>query len=1125
MNSSQLIFQKLEAFTRKYYTNELLRGALLFVGIGLLYFIATVSLEYFLWLKVQGRTTLFWAFILVETGLFIRFILFPVFKLIKLQKGIDHKQASQIIGQHFSEIDDKLLNFLQLVETSSTQENTELLLASIDQKALRLQPIPFSNAVRFSANKKYLPLALVPLLFCLYFYVSGQNNLLAEGLHRVVNYREQFTPPAPFRFEVLNPNLQTEQHQDYTLRVRAVGKVIPENATLVMGDETYFMEEETPGVYRYTFVKPAQNTSFFIRANTVYSPEYELKIIQVPAITTLEMQLRYPAYLGKSPERISGTGNGLFPEGTQITWVMQTKSTTRVDWISDMQKAQFAAQGNQFIYSKTLDQRTNYSISTSNKQIQRHETVQYQLDVIKDQFPTISVTKTPDSIQTNKPYLVGQVGDDYGLTKLQLVYYPKDSPQQAKSVSLPVQKTTIDRFLYAFPGNLPVVEGNTYEYYFEVFDNDAPHGFKSSRSNVFSSRLSTQSERENQLLQQQNSAISSLEKSLKNQDKQLQAIDKIQKAGKEKDKLEFKDQQKVNDFIQRQKQQDDVMKAFAEKMKENLDQFKADKKDPAKEELEKRLENAQKDLEKNQKLLDELKALNEKIKNEELLEKLDQFKQKSKNQTKNLEQLVELTKKYYVEKKAEQLIDQLEKLAQKQEQLAENDKENQADKQNQIKEEFDQFQKEMDELQKENSELKAPVDLPKDPEKEKSIEEDMQKASSELQKNQKSKAKPSQKSAAKKMKEMAQKMGQSMEGGEKEQLEEDVKMLRQVLDNLLAFSFAQENLIIQFKGIQRGAPSFTKQLKIQQDLKLQFKHVDDSLFALSLRNPKIAENITTEIGNVQYNIDKSLSSLADAQIAKGVSHQQYTISSANKLADFLSDTLNSMQMSLSGMGQGKPKPGKGQGQGMQLPDIIKKQEALGEKMKGGTKKGPKPGESNNPGKGEKPGEGQQGKTGKDGKSGKDGQAGSSPGSSGENGQDGEGDARAIMEIYKEQQQLRESLQRELAKKGMGGSGQNALDQMKQIERQLINKGFSNDLLQKALNLKYELLKLDKALQQQGEEQKRQAETNKSNYSNTANPLPAALQQYIQSVEILNRQSLPLRPNYSQKVQDYFQAHD
>ena len=1122
MHSSQLIFQKLEAFTRKYYTNELLRGGILFVGIGLLYFIATVSLEYFLWLKVQGRTTLFWAFILVETGLFVRFILFPVFKLIKLQKGIDHKQASQIIGQHFSEIDDKLLNFLQLVETTSTQENSELLLASIDQKAQSLQPVPFSNAIRFSANKKYVPLALVPLLFCLYFYVSGQDNLLAEGLHRVVNYREQFIPPAPFRFEILNANLQTEQHQDFTLRVRTVGKIIPENAVVFIGSENYFMEQEAPGIFRYTFVKPDQNVAFHLEANAIYSPEMVVNVFQVPAITNLEMQLQYPAYLGKKSERIQGTGNGLFPEGTKITWFIQTQATSWIDWISGPQSARFTAQNSGFTFSKTLIQPLQYSISTSNTKIKHYETVQYQLGVIKDQFPSISVSAAPDSIKTAKPYLIGQVGDDYGLSKLQLVYYPKDSPQQAKSVALPVQKTTLDRFVYAFPGNLPLVEGNTYDYYFEVFDNDAPHGFKSSKSTVFSSRLSTQAERENQLLQQQNSAISSLEKSLKNQDKQLDAIDKIQKAGKEKDKLEFKDQQKVNDFIQRQKQQDDVMKAFAEKMKENLDQFKSDKKDPQKEELEKRLESAQKDLEKNQKLLDELKALNDKIKNEELLEKLDQFKQKSKNQTKNLEQLVELTKKYYVEKKAEQLLDQLEKLAQKQEQLAENDKENQTEKQNQIQQEFDQFQQEMKELQQENSELKAPMDLPKDPEKEKSIEEDMQKAASELQKNQKSKAKPSQKSAAQKMKEMAQKMGQSMEAGDKEQMEEDVKMLRQVLDNLLAFSFSQENLILQFKGLSRGAPSFTKQLKTQQDLKLQFKHVDDSLFALSLRNPKIAENITQEIGNVHYNLDKALASLAEAQLPKGVSHQQYTIAAANRLADFLSETLNAMQMSLSGMGQGKPKPGKGQGQGMQLPDIIKKQEALGDKMKGGMKKGQKPGESQSPGQGQKPGQGQEGKSGK---SGKEGQLGSTPGSSGENGQDGEGDARAIMEIYKEQQQLRESLQRELAKKGMGGSGQSALDQMKQIERQLINKGFSNDLLQKALNLKYELLKLDKALQLQGEEQKRQAETNTSNFFNTTNPLPAALQQYIQSVEILNRQSLPLRPNFTQKVQDYFQNHD
>jgi hypothetical protein len=36
-----------------------------------------------------------------------------------------------------------------------------------------------------------------------------------------------------------------------------------------------------------------------------------------------------------------------------------------------------------------------------------------------------------------------------------------------------------------FPGKLAVEQGVSYEYYFEVFDNDARNGFKSSKTPVF----------------------------------------------------------------------------------------------------------------------------------------------------------------------------------------------------------------------------------------------------------------------------------------------------------------------------------------------------------------------------------------------------------------------------------------------------------------------------------------------------------------------------------------------------------------------------------------------------------------------------------------------------------------
>ncbi len=1098
MESSNFIYQKLELFIKKFYTNELIRGIIFFIGLGLLYFLFTLFIEYFLWLKPMGRTFLFWIFVGVEVFLFLRFILFPIFQLFKFKKGIDYKEASSIIGNHFPEVRDRLTNFLQL---SNDKNQSELLLASIEQKANSLQPIPFGNAINFNSNRKYLPLALVPILFFALFYISGNSKIISQSLNRVVHFQDQFLPPAPFQFVVLNPKLQTEQNQNFIIRIKTEGKVIPENALIFIGDESYFMESNKVGEFQFEIEKPISSISFHVEANAISSPDYQLNVISVPSIADFEMVINFPNYLNKKPEIIKGNGNAIIPEGTRVTWKINAQATQSINWKDLSTISSFSKTDNLFFLSKQILQNTEYQILTSNTKVKNYEKLSYQLSIIKDQFPSINVNHAPDSLKIDKSYVLGQISDDYGLSKLLIVYYPKNKPEAVKHGTIAIKSAFNDQFVFSFPGSLPVDQGVLYEYYFEVFDNDALHNFKSSKSSVFSNRILTMEEKEDQEFQFQNSNINSLEKSLKNQDKQISDLEKLQKTGKEKDKFEFKDQQKINDFLNKQDQQDKMMKEFVEKMKDNLDKFKTDKKDEFKGDLQKRLDNVDKDLEKNKKLLDELKELNDKIKQEDLMDKMDKFKQNAKNQSKSLEQLVELTKKYYVQKKAEQLKAKLEKLSDKQDNLSNKDKENNSKNQTEINIEFDKIQSDLKDLAKDNKELKKPLDIPIDKDQQKSIDDDLQKASDELQRENNSKAKPKQKSAAKKMKQMAQKMEQSIDQGEMEQLSEDITMMRQVLDNLLAFSFSQEDLMTKFKTFSIGSPAFNKNLKTQQDLKLQFKHIDDSLFAMSLRNPKIGENITKHIGNVQYNLDKSLESLADAQVSKGVSHQQYAVSSSNTLANLLADVLNNLQMSMSSMGAGKPKPG--QGEGMQLSDIIMKQQGLGDKVKQGLEKGKKPGE------------------GKEGDKGNEGNKSGSEGKSGVDGQDGEGDAKVIMQIYKEQKQLRDALQNELEKQGFRGNSQNALEQMKQLEKQLLNKGFKNETLQKIVNVKQELLKLSTALQQQGEENKRQSETNKKIFSIQSKPLPTALFEYLNSVEILNRQSLPLRTNFNHKAQVYF----
>jgi hypothetical protein len=97
MNNFDHIHVKLQYFIKKYYVNELIKGLILFSAFGFLYFILTLFIEYFLWLKPLARTILFWIFIVVELLLFVRFITIPSFKLMGIQKGISFEEASRII--------------------------------------------------------------------------------------------------------------------------------------------------------------------------------------------------------------------------------------------------------------------------------------------------------------------------------------------------------------------------------------------------------------------------------------------------------------------------------------------------------------------------------------------------------------------------------------------------------------------------------------------------------------------------------------------------------------------------------------------------------------------------------------------------------------------------------------------------------------------------------------------------------------------------------------------------------------------------------------------------------------------------------------------------------------------
>ncbi|MCR9183610.1 MAG: hypothetical protein NXH73_11850, partial [Flavobacteriaceae bacterium] len=364
MNTFENILSKLEQFIRKYYTNELIKGAILFFAIGLLYLIATLLIEHYLWLSQTGRTILFWVFVIVEVSLFARFIAFPLAKLFKLKKGIDFAQASRIIGNHFPQVNDKLLNLLQLKQN---KQESELLLASIEQKSLEMQPIPFVNAVSFKQNLKYLKYAAIPVFIVLLFAATGNTGIFSGSYERVVNYNVAYEPPAPFTFYVVNESLEALENKPYILNVRVAGDFIPETASIEYNNETYFLQQTATGQFQYTFSQPTEALNFRLQANNVTSKPYMLNVVKVPTLVSFEMELVYPRYTKRTNEILKSTGNATVPEGTTINWKLNTRETNKVKLNTQDSVLFFNENKPLFELSKPVYSKFDYSISTSNE--------------------------------------------------------------------------------------------------------------------------------------------------------------------------------------------------------------------------------------------------------------------------------------------------------------------------------------------------------------------------------------------------------------------------------------------------------------------------------------------------------------------------------------------------------------------------------------------------------------------------------------------------------------------------------------------------------------------------------------------------------------------------------------
>lgn len=1141
MNSSAYdsLIQKLDAFVRKYYQNLLLRGAVYFALATLFSFLLVTGLEYFGRYSPAIRATLFYSFILFAAYCLVRFIIIPLAGLCRLGRTISYEQASQLIGTHFPNVKDRLLNTLQLKHEAAGQQASELLDAAITQKIEQLKPVRFSEAINLRKNLRHARLILVPLTIYAIVYLFAPG-IITKGSERLVKYNQVFIPEAPFRFDLENKDLKTPQFSDYELKLKLSGNIIPDEVYVDAGGQSFKMQKIDKTRFSYTFRNVNKNIPFHFSAAGFSSLPYELRIVNKPTLVNYQVRLQYPAYVGKASETLQNPGDLDLPAGTQATWTFNTSQTEEVLLGFGSQSSQAEKKNDaQFSFSKKIFLSTPYYIRNKNSSYGYADSLAYMINVVPDAYPGISIDEKSDSLTGKQRYFIGDVSDDYGLTKLVFTYRFVRSETESKlkqgtqTRPIALQKDEkSQRFYYEFNLNEAAIDAaDEVEYYFEVWDNDGVRGPKSTRSKTMLFRAPSIKELRSEMNQAGKSLKNDMEETIRESRKLQKELKDLQLKMLEKRELTWEEKKKAEELLKRQKELaakiEDIRKQNEQNnLKEN--EFRAP--NPELLEKQRQIEKLFNELMNDdmKKLVKEMEKLLQQQNKDALKQEMDKMEMNNKDVEKELDRMLEQFKQLEVEKKLTEATDQLEKLAEKQKELAlkteeleknkELGKEEKLKQQEQLKneqeklnQEFREVQQQLKEAEQQNRELEEPKELADTREEEKKIESEQQQAKDNLDKKEPKKARENQQKAAEEMQQMADKMKQKQEEEEKEQHEENEEALREILENTIQLSKDQEELIEEMKKLNGYSPQYVELAKRQKVAKDNAKIIEDSLLALSKRVPEIRSFINREVTKLNDNLEKSVAGYGVRNFMEIRTRQQYAMTHANNLAVMLSQVLSQMQQQSqqqkSGKpGKGKPKPGKGQGsKPMTMSQLKKRQEELNKQLREGLNK--QQGQQPKPGEGQKPG--QQGNP-------QNGQG---------QGMSSEQLARMAAEQMAIRQQLQKMMQQMDAKQKEGLGGQRALEEMKQLmeqtEKELYNKNLTTEMLQRQQEILTRLLESEKAERRQEEDEKREAEQARERPKPTPPDFELYIQQKNKEKELLETIPADMLPYYKEKSREYF----
>lgn len=854
-------------------------------------------------------------------GLFVFFVFQPIFYWTIYKGKYTKEWFAKVIGNQIPEIDDKITNVLEL---QSVRGNTDLINASIEQKSFNIDVSKLKGLFPLKTLLKSIILFSILLSIFILIYLIVPEAIKYSS-SRILPFQNT-SVSLPYEIKIENDNFNVKKGENFRLKVSTTGSIRPSELFVQIGASKFQLNDSLE-YFVYSISNVRQDLNFKIFNYEYVSETFHISCIPVPGIKNIELRISPPSYTSFPVTEFKNSGNITVPYGSTVTWNIHAVDTDSLlfTYKDSIYSLNFK---DGYAFQQRVFTSNHYGIIPVNNLNSSIDTFYFHIKVKPDLYPELSLkNQTIDGFGNFQ--FAGVIRDDFGFKDFHLIL--KSATKQITTI-IPIQiNSSQQSFLYrgSLLDYVDSIENDNIELYLKLRDNDPFYPYKSTQSISMYGNIPNSKN----LSEIENKQLDKIQEKLTFGQEILQHLQKekknIQNRLFNENLSDWERDQLINDL---KNNTAEIQKVANEinSIREELKQIPKDNSSDAlmekKEFLDKLLSQLMDEDLKN--LLNELKELQEKLKNKNDFQNSDDIDFSMDDMEKQLDRNIEMLKRFEVEKNQEEIVEELKELAdQFQKTDSTSSKENLDALHNQMEELF----KKHEENIKKNSELESPLELDEFKNEKNSV---LQKSEQFKDDGGKEENNPSDD-----LESLAEAMQNNMEMALQQEDAESAELIREILENLILFSFEQETLIYTFQELNQPDNSLRKE---QLLLKERFTTIQDSLQSIMLRNVELAGFIGTQLKDINIHFDQIHKKFSGERYSSIIVSQQTIMQNINELVVMMQESLKNMESNMSGKGGNCDKPGKKKKPGMSR--MKKQQESFKkslQEMIDGLKKGEK----------------------------------------------------------------------------------------------------------------------------------------------------------------------------------------